>query len=53
MPARSKVVVQGTWSGGKLAATEVGIELAGGPAKIRPSGCSASAITTAAILASG
>jgi hypothetical protein len=27
------------------------IELAGGPAKLRPSGCSASAITTAAILA--
>ena len=31
----------------------VRIELAGGPAKIRPSGCSADAITTAAILAGG
>jgi hypothetical protein len=31
----------------------VGIVLAGGPAKIRPSSCSASAITTAAILAGG
>jgi hypothetical protein len=27
--------------------------LAGGPAKIRPSGCSADAITTAVILAGG
>jgi hypothetical protein len=29
------------------------IVLAGGPAKVRPSGCSASAITTAAIVAGG
>jgi hypothetical protein len=29
----------------------LGVVLAGGPAKIRPSGCSAAAITTAAVLA--
>jgi hypothetical protein len=31
----------------------VEVELAGGPARLRTSGCSASAITTAAILAGG
>ncbi len=57
---RANVVAVGqVGPGGVLTASTVTepsvteIVLTGGPAKLRPSGCSASAITTAAILACG